>query len=56
MGCTEYKSDDEGYNNEERRQHRRILGSQNYQEDEESNLEEDEFKDFEEVGSKLNNK
>ncbi len=51
MGCTENRSDDEDYNEERHR--RRVRQGQNYMEDEDSNFEEEEFKDFEEVGSKL---
>jgi hypothetical protein len=51
MGCSENKSDDERYN-EERLHNRRIRQRQNYQEELESNNDEEEFKDFEEIGSK----
>ena len=53
MGCTEIKSDDE-YDEEERPNHRYERPIQNYQE-EESIIEEEEFKDFEELGSKIIN-
>ena len=46
MGCTDNRSD-----GEERPQHRRARPSHNYQDDEESIDEEEEFKDFEELGS-----
>ena len=49
MGCTENRSDDEDYNEERHR--RRVRQGQNYMEDEDSNFEEEEFKDFEELGS-----
>ena len=52
MGCTEIKSDDEY--EEERPNHRNARPRQNYQE-EESISEEEEFKDFEELGSKIIN-
>ena len=42
MGCSDAKSDDEG----------RDLEYQNYPEEEEDNHDEEEFKDFEEMGSK----
>ena len=48
MGCTDNKSDDD----RERPQHRRVRQGHNYQEDEESIDEEEDFKDFEELGSK----
>ena len=51
MGCTEYRSDDERYD-EDRLNNRRVRQRQNYEEDEESNNDEEEFKDFEELGSK----
>ena len=56
MGCTETKSDDEGYE-EERPSPRRARHRRNdYQEDEEeSNIDEEDFKDFEEIGSKSKN-
>ena len=51
MGCTN-NSDDERYNEE--RHIRRMNQRQSFQEDIESNNEEEEeFKDFEEVGSKF---
>ncbi len=52
MGCTENKSDDEGYD-EERPRGRRVRQRQNYQEEEEFNNDEEEYKDFEEIGSKF---
>ena len=53
MGCSEGKDDDERYD-EERINNRRIHQRQNFQEELESNNEEEEeeFKDFEELGSK----
>jgi len=52
MGCSQNKSDDEGYD-EERHHQRRVRGRHNFQEDEEpDNEEEQDFKDFEEIGSK----
>ena len=39
MGCTENRSDDEGYNEERHR--RRVRQGQNYMEDEDSNFEEE---------------
>ena len=52
MGCTENKSYDEGYD-EERPRGRRVRQRQNYQEEEEFNNDEEEYKDFEEIGSKF---
>ena len=52
MGCTETKSEDEDFD-EEIQYPRRIRHRQNeYQENEDLNNDEEEFKDFEELGSK----
>jgi len=50
MGCTETKSDDENYG-DERDQRSRGRSHNNYQEEEEIE-DQEEFKDFEELGSK----
>ena len=55
MGCSDNKSDDERYD-EMRANQRRSRAHQYYQEDEEeSNIDEEDFKDFEEIGSKSKN-
>ena len=52
MGCTDNKSDDDG-NEEERPRGRRVKQRHNFNDDEEIDNDEEEFKDFEELGSKF---